>query len=194
VQFFIETTEAEELRRAAALGVLDGVHLPAAPAAGSMSELAEICALLPGPVIVGVAGEGLAGLRTEALRLGEIAKNLLPLLPPDEAGLEVLSAMASKGMEAAIGPCENLGQALLAAKAGARVLTVDSERPGLLDEIIRLYQNYGFATEILAASLRRSGQLLEAARGGADAASFPVALLRELVATGHTDKSEEERT
>ncbi len=193
MQLFIESTDADQLGRAAALGALDGVLLPDCLTMKAGFDPAEICALSPGPVIVAVAGEEVESLNAAVRRLTRVADNLLPMLPANEVGLELLVALRAEGIDAAIGTCRDLGQALLAAKAGARLLVVDANRPGLLVDIIRLYQNYGFSTEILASSLHRPEALLEAARNGVDAASLPPALLGELAATGQTDQPEEKR-
>ncbi len=191
MQFFIESTDADQLGRAAALGALDGVFLQDGPASKEGFDPAEICALSPGPVIVTVAADNVEAMGAGARRLNRVAGNLLPMLPANEAGLELLGALGAEGIDAAIGICRGLGQALLAAKAGARLLAVDADRPELLVDVVRLYQNYGFTTEILASSLCRPEALLEAARNGVDAVSMPPALLGELAAADQPDQPEE---
>ncbi len=194
MKFFIETNQVEEIRRAAAMGALDGVCILADSAPWDSIPLREICALLSGPVIVEMRADGVKGMLEESRLLRKISKNLVPLLPIGPEGLEAVRTLAGEGGDVGAGPCRDAGQALLAAKAGTSLLIVDADRPGLVTDVVNLYQNYGLATEILAASLRRPGQLLDAARSAADAAALSPGLLAELISAGSPDRPEEDLT
>jgi len=200
MQLFLDTTDTAVLKDLAATGLVDGVTTNPTLIAKSgrpMTEvIAEICGLVEGPVSAEVAAMDAAGMLAEGRKLAGIAPNVVIKVPLTREGLIATAEFAREGIAINVTLCFSAAQALLAAKAGA---TYVSPFIGRLDdhgadgmEVIReiraIYDNYGFDTEILAASIRTPAHVTLAAIAGADCATIPPATFEALFKHPLTDK------
>lgn len=195
MKFFVDTADVGEIKELAATGVLDGVttnpSLVAKAGRDFKAIIAEICALVPGPVSAEVSATETEGMVKEGRVLARIAKNVAVKVPLTWAGLKACRLLTCEGTMVNVTLCFSSNQALLAAKAGA---TFVSPFVGRLDdigldgiEVIReirtIYDNYSqLKTEILAASIRSVNHVKQAAMVGADIATVPPSVLRALAA------------
>jgi transaldolase len=199
MRIFIDTADVEELRALADTGLVDGVTTNPSLIAKSgrpiFETLKEICALVEGPVSAeAVALEAPAMIR-EGRRLLEVAPNIAVKLPLTFEGLKACRALAEDGAKVNVTLCFSAAQALLAAKAGAAFISPfigrldDGGQDGMLliREIREIYDTYGFATDILAASIRHVGHVRDAALAGADCATIPPAVFRACYKHALTD-------
>ena len=199
MKLFVDSADVTEIKNLNDIGIVDGVTTNPTIIAKSgrpiREVLAEICNIVDGPV----SGEAVAtdadGMVKEGLWLSGIADNLIVKVPVTIEGVKATKVLSEKGIGVNVTACFSAGQALLAAKAGA---TFISPFVGRLDDIgihgmqliqdIRLiYDNFAFETEILTASVRNIGHLLEAARLGADVATVPPTILWQLFEHPMTD-------
>lgn len=192
MQIFIDTAEIDALRALAPTGLVDGVTTNPSLIAKSGRKikevLAEICALIPGPISGEVIATETDGMIAEGLDLANIAPNLVVKLPLTMEGLTACRALTERGVRTNVTLCFSAVQALLAAKAGASFISPfigrleDNGQDGaqLLHEIRTIYDRYGFETKILAASVRTPHHVLGAAMAGADCATLPPAVFRAL--------------
>ena len=199
MRFFIDTASVEEIRQGNALGVLDGVTTNPSLLAKEKGEareiLAEICSLVQGPVSAEVLALDAEGMFREGLELRKIAGNIVIKVPITAEGLVAIGKLDREGVETNATLCFSLSQALLVAKAGAtfvspfigRLDDIGQNGMDLVADIVRLYQNYGFATQVLAASIRHPMHVTDAARLGADVATIPFQVLAQLVKHPLTD-------
>jgi transaldolase len=205
MKFFVDTADVAEIRELASTGLVDGVTTNpslVAKAGRNFKEIvAEICAIVPGPVSAEVAATDLAGMLKEGRTLARIAKNVTVKVPLTWDGLKACQALTRDGIMVNVTLCFSAGQALLAAKAGATFVSPfvgrldDAGQDGmeLLREIRAVYDNYAdLKSQILAASLRHVGHVKQAAMIGADVATVPPAVLRALVHHPLTDKGLEQ--
>ena len=193
MQIFIDTADVETLRELAATGLVDGVTTnPSLVAKGGRNMLeviAEICAVVEGPVSAEVAAMDAAGMVAEGERLAQIAPNVVVKAPLTFEGLKATRELSVRGIATNVTLCFSVAQALLAAKAGATFISpfigrlddYGAEGSDLIQEIRIVYDNYDFDTEILAASVRNAAHVRAAALAGADCATIPPAVFRELV-------------
>ncbi len=200
MKFFVDTAELGEIRACAELGLVDGVttNPSLVKKAGRPFKplLEEICALVEGPVSAEVAALDADTMLAEARVLAKIAPNIVVKAPLTWDGLKTCRALAAEGVRTNVTLCFSANQALLAAKAGAAYISpfvgrlddVGAEGMELIREIRAIYDNYGFATEVLAASLRTPEHVKLCALAGADVATLPPALLRGLAKHPLTDK------
>jgi len=201
MKFFIDTAEIGDIRELAATGLVDGVttnpSLVAKSGRDFFEVLGEICEIVPGPVSAEVAATDFHAMLREGKILAKVADNVVVKVPLTMDGLKTCKALSSDGIMVNVTLCFSPAQALLAAKAGAsfvspfvgRIDDVGGEGMGLIVEIRAIYDNYpDFATEILVASIRHPQHVVEAARIGADAATIPPGVLRQLVHHPLTDK------
>lgn len=202
MKFFVDTAEVAEIRDLAATGLVDGVttnpSLVAKTGRPFLDVLAEICALVPGPVSAEVTATDSAGMLREAERLLEVASNVCIKLPLTPDGLKACRALSDRGVKVNVTLCFSAAQALLAGKAGAafvspfvgRLDDVAHDGMALIADIVRIYRNYPdtIRTEVLVASVRHPGHVVEAARLGAHVATLPPAVIRQLVRHPLTDK------
>lgn len=187
MQLFLDTTDTAVLKSLAATGLVDGVTTNPTLIAKSgrpiLEVIAEICAIVEGPISAEVAATAYEGMLAEGRKLAAIAENVTVKLPLTVDGLRATADFAREGIKTNVTLCFSAAQALLAAKAGA---TFVSPFIGRLDdhgadgmELIRdirmIYDNYGFDTEILAASVRTPRHVELAAVAGADCATIPPA-------------------
>ena len=201
MKFFVDTADVAEIRELNDLGLLDGVttnpSLIAKAGRDFKTIIAEICSIVPGPVSAEVAAIDTEGMLREGRILAKIANNVAVKVPLTWDGLKACRTLTSEGTMVNVTLCFSANQALLAAKAGATFVSPfigrldDIGLPGmeLIREIRQIYDNYpDLGTEILAASIRTSNHVKEAAMFGADVATVPPAVLKALVKHPLTDK------
>jgi transaldolase len=201
MKFFVDTADVAEIKDLAATGLLDGVTTNpslVAKSGGDFKEIIkEICAIVPGPVSAEVAATDYDGMMKEAKVLTRIAKNVTIKVPLTMDGLKACKALTSDGTMVNVTLCFSATQALLAAKAGAtfvspfigRLDDIGLNGMDLIKEIRMIYDNYpDLSTDILAASIRTINHVKEAAMIGADVATIPPSILKQLVKHPLTDK------
>jgi transaldolase len=200
MKFFVDTADTNEIRDLAETGLLDGVttnpSLVHKAGRDFLEVVKEICAIVPGPVSAEVVATAHGEMMREAGILRKIADNIAVKVPLTVDGLKTCKALTADGTMVNVTLCFTANQALLAAKAGA---TFISPFVGRLDDIgttgmeiisdIRLiYDNYGFETQILVASVRHPVHIFEAAKIGADVMTAPPAVIRQLFNHPLTDR------
>jgi transaldolase len=201
MKFFVDTADIVEIRELAATGLLDGVTTNPSLIAKSGKDfketIAEICALVTGPVSAEVAATDSEGMLAEGRVLAKIARNVAVKVPLTWDGLKACRTLTGEGTMVNVTLCFSANQALLAAKAGATFVSPfigrldDTGLDGmeLIREIRQIFDNYDdLETEILAASIRTVGHVRDAALIGADVATVPPAILKALVQHPLTDK------
>lgn len=200
MKFFVDTADTAEIADLAATGLLDGVttnpSLIAKSGRDFIEVTKEICGLTDGPVSAEVVALDHAGMMREAEILRKIADNVCIKVPLTFDGLKTCKALTNDGTMVNVTLCFSANQALLAAKAGASFISPfvgrhdDNGFDGmdLIRDIRLIYDNYAFETEILAASIRHPVHVLECARIGADVATMPPAVIKNLVKHVLTDK------
>jgi transaldolase len=204
MKFFVDTADVAEIRELASTGLLDGVttnpSLVAKAGRDFKEIIAEICALVPGPVSAEVAALDTEGMLKEGRALAKIAKNVTVKVPLTWAGLKACKALTGEGTLVNVTLCFSANHALLAAKAGAtfvspfigRLDDIGLDGMDLIREIRTIYDNYpALKTEILAASIRNVLHVKQAALIGADVATVPPSVLKALVSHPLTDKGVE---
>ena len=200
MKFFVDTAEVSEIRSLAEAGLVDGVTTNPSLIAKSgrkMAEvIAEICALTPGPVSAEVTATEYDDMLAEGRYLREIAKNVCVKVPLTEAGLRTCRALSGEGTLVNVTLCFSPAQALLAAKAGATFISpfvgrlddIATDGMLLIADILKIYRNYpNLKTEVLVASIRHPIHLVEAAKLGAEVATLPPAVIRQLLKHPLTD-------
>lgn len=201
MKFFVDTAEVSEIRELHEIGLLDGVTTNPSLVAKSGRDfkevVKEICELLPGlPVSAEVTATDYDGMMAEADVLSKIADNVVVKLPLTLAGLKACKALTDKGVKTNVTLCFSANQALLAAKVGATYISpflgrlddINLDGMQLIEDIRQIYDNYGFNTQILAASIRSANHVSDAALAGADVATIPPAVLKKLADHPLTDK------
>ncbi|TYC86786.1 fructose-6-phosphate aldolase [Novosphingobium sp. BW1] len=192
MKFFVDTAEIADIKEMADTGLLDGVttnpSLIAKSGRDFMEVTKEICELVDGPVSAEVVALDHAGMMREAEILRKIADNVCIKVPLTVDGLKTCKALSSEGTMVNVTLCFSANQALLAAKAGASFISPfigrhdDNGFDGiqLIEDIRLIYDNYAFETEILAASIRHPIHLLQCAKIGADVATMPPSVIKNL--------------
>ena len=200
MKFFVDTADVDEIRELADTGLLDGVttnpSLIMKSGRDIMEVTKEICELVDGPVSAEVTATDFDGMMKEAAVLAKIADNICIKLPLTMDGLKACKALTSKGHQTNVTLCFSANQALLAAKAGATYISPfigrldDMAIDGmeLIEDIRTIFDNYGFETQILAASIRTVNHVKDAALAGADVSTIPPSTLKALVKHPLTDK------
>lgn len=200
MQLFLDTADVGVLKPLVETGLVDGVTtnptLIARSGRGFMATVAEICALVEGPVSAEVGALDAAGMILEGERLAGIAPNVVVKLPITWDGLKAVRAFAERGISTNATLCFSASQALLAAKAGASYVSPfvgrldDHGADGveLLTEIRALYDQFEFDTHILAASLRTVRHVASAALAGSDCATLPPSVFADLIKHPLTDR------
>lgn len=200
MKFFVDTADVAEIRALAASGLLDGVTTNPSLIAKSgrnMSEvIAEICAIVPGPVSAEVTATDQETMLREAHYLRGIAHNVAVKVPLTEAGLAVCRLLADEGTPVNVTLCFSANQALLAAKAGAAFISpfvgrlddIGQDGMALIADVLQIYRNYAFRTEVLVASIRHPVHVLQAAKLGAHVGTMPPAVIRALFRHPLTEK------
>ncbi|MEM7508801.1 MAG: fructose-6-phosphate aldolase [Pseudomonadota bacterium] len=200
MKFFIDTAEIDEIRALHETGMVDGVTTNPSLILKSGRDIIEvtkeICDLVEGPVSAEVAATEYDDMLAEGLKLAKIAPNIAVKVPLTWAGLRTCKALSDQGTMVNVTLCFSATQALLAAKAGATFISPfigrldDNGLEGmeLISEIRTIYDNYGFETQILAASIRTVGHVKASALIGADVATIPPGVLKKLADHILTDK------
>jgi transaldolase len=200
MKFFADTADVSEIRELADLGLLDGVTTNPSLILKSGRKIdevtREICAMVDGPVSAEVTATDYDGMMREAATLAKIADNVCIKLPLTLDGLKACKALTAEGRQTNVTLCFSGNQALLAAKAGAtfispfigRIDDMGADGMDLISEIRTIYDNYGFKTQILAASIRTVIHVKQAALIGADVATMPPSVIKALVKHPLTDK------
>jgi transaldolase len=200
MKFFVDTADVSAIRELADLGMADGVTTNPSLILKSGRDIIEvtreICAIVPGPVSAEVVATEADAMIAEGRRLAAIAPNIAVKLPLTWDGLKACKVLAGEGFMVNVTLCFSVNQALLAAKAGATFispfigrlddLNLDGMR--LIADIRKVYDNYAFKTQILAASVRTVNHVAEAARIGADVMTAPPHVIKALAAHPLTDK------
>ncbi|MBW2094545.1 MAG: fructose-6-phosphate aldolase [Deltaproteobacteria bacterium] len=199
MKFFIDTANIEEIKKANELGMVDGVTTNPSLVAKEGREfrglLQEICAIVDGPVSAEVVSLEAEGMIREARDLSKVADNIVVKVPLIEEGLKATRVLSGEGIKVNVTLCFSPVQALMAAKAGASFISPfvgrldDISQVGmeLVDQIATIYDNYGFETEIIVASVRNPTHVLEAALMGADIATIPYKVIAQLIKHPLTD-------
>jgi transaldolase len=200
MKFFVDTADTDEIRSLASSGLLDGVttnpSLVAKTGKKFTDIIADICAVVPGPVSAEVAATDFDGMMREAAVLREIAKNVTIKVPLTPDGLRACKKLSSGGTMVNVTLCFSAAQALLAAKSGAtfvspfvgRLDDIGESGMALIADIMQIFKAYQFKTEVLVASVRGPMHVIEAAKLGAHVATLPPAVLRSLFNHPLTDK------
>ena len=200
MKFFVDTAEIDEIVELKSLGIIDGVttnpSLIAKSGRNFEEVITEICNHIDGSVSAEVISLDYEGMIEEAKELRKIADNVTIKLPLTWDGLKACRTLTQDGATVNITLCFSAAQALLAAKAGAtyispfigRIDDIGQDGLNLIEEIRQIYDNYGFETQILAASIRTIGHVIEVAKIGADVATVPTKVLKQLVAHPLTSK------
>ena len=203
MKFFVDTANLEEIKEANDLGVLDGVTTnPSLMAKEGISgeknihkHYLEICGIVDGPVSAEVLSTDLETMIKEGEILAKIHKNIIVKIPMTKDGLKAIKYFSDKNIPTNCTLVFSAGQALLAAKAGAtfvspfigRIDDVSWKGTDLIAQIVDIYKEYGFETEVLAASVRHSAHLIECAELGADVATCPLKVITSLLNHPLTD-------
>ena len=201
MKFFVDTADVDEIRDLAATGLLDGVTTNPSLIAKSgrpfLEVVREICAVVDGPVSAEVTATDHPTMLSEGRKLAQLAGNVAVKVPLTPDGLKTCRALADDGVMVNVTLCFSASQSILAAKAGAafvspfigRLDDISRDGMGLIEDIRLIYDNYdGFTTEILVASVRSPNHVAEAAKLGADVATIPPGVLRQLFNHPLTDK------
>jgi len=201
MKFFVDTAETADIKSLAASGLLDGVTTNPSLIAKSgrkfLDVIAEICALVPGPVSAEVAATDFEGMMREAEVLRKIARNVCIKLPLTPDGIRACKTLSDQGTMTNVTLCFSPAQALLAGKAGAtfvspfvgRLDDIGEDGMALIADIVEIYANYpAIRTEILVASVRHPQHVVQAAKLGAHVATLPPNVLRQLYSHPLTDK------
>ncbi|MBX3475611.1 MAG: fructose-6-phosphate aldolase [Planctomycetes bacterium] len=200
MKFFIDTADVNEIKEAHALGILDGVTTNPSLIKKSGRPFAdvarEICTLVQGPVSLEVTSVECTGMLKEAEQLAKFGDNVVIKLPLIPEGLKACKVLSSKGIKTNVTLCFQPVQALLAAKAGATYISpfvgrlddLGQDGMEIIPQIRQIYDNYGFETQILVASIRNPIHVLDAALAGADVSTIPFSVFKQLVHHPLTDK------
>ena len=193
MKFFVDTADIEHIAELAQLGMVDGVttnpSLIMKSGRNIIDVTKEICKLISGPVSAEVTATEASDMIAEGYKLGEIAENIAVKVPLTWQGLKACKILRQAGLMVNVTLCFSANQALLAAKAGASFISpfigrlddINLEGMSLIDEIRVIYDNYGFDTEILAASIRNANHIRQCALVGADIVTAPPNVILNLI-------------
>ncbi len=199
MELYIDTANLDEIKQAADLGVLDGVttnpSLIAKEKTDYAKRLAEICEVVEGPVSAEVIATDFDGMMKEGRKHAKIADNIVVKLPCTVDGLRACKAFTDEGVRTNLTLCFQPLQALMVAKAGAylvspflgRVDDIAGDGMELIHQIRQIYDNYGYETKLLAASIRHSKHLVDCALAGADVCTVPFSVIQSMLKHPLTD-------
>ncbi len=199
MKFFIDTADVKEIKEAESLGILDGVTtnptLVSKTGRPFRETIEEICSIVKGPVSAEVVSTEMEDMVKEARELSKIAENIVVKIPLIKEGLKAVKVLTSEGISVNVTLCFSSNQALLAAKAGGTYVSPfvgrldDKGHTGMevIEEIRTIYDNYGFNTQIIVASIRNPLHVRDAALMGADIATIPFAVFNNIVKHPLTD-------
>lgn len=199
MKFFLDTANVGEIRQALEMGLVDGVttnpSLLAKEKRDPQETIREVLSLVEGPVSLEVLATDSKGMITEARNLATLGSNVVIKVPMTGDGMKAVRTLAAEGIHTNVTLVFQPVQALIAAKAGAsyvspfigRLDDISTRGMNIIEDIIAIYTNYGFDTEIIVASVRNPMHVLEAALLGADIATIPFAVIKQLVNHPLTD-------
>ena len=200
MKIFLDTANVDEIKEAATLGFLDGVTTNPSLIAKAKRPfddvIREICDICPGPVSAECVTETFEEMMPEARRLAKLAPNIIVKIPLTREGLKAVNGCTKEGIKTNVTLCFSAIQAMFAAKAGASYISPfigridDTGHDGmtLIRDICLVYKNYGFKTEVLAASIRHSVHVLDCIKAGAHVATIPFGVFDKLIKHPLTDK------
>lgn len=200
MQFFVDTADTGEIARLQKIGLIDGVTTNPSLIMKSGRDfkevIKEICDITPGPVSAEVTATEADAMLVEGRTLAKIASNVVVKIPLTMDGLEACKQFTDEGIKTNVTLCFSANQGLLAAKAGATYISpflgrlddIGTDGMDLIEALRVIYDNYGFETQILAASIRGPKHVLDCAMIGADVATIPPKVFDALVAHPLTDK------
>jgi transaldolase len=199
MKIFLDTANVDEIRAAASMGVLDGVttnpSLVAKEGQDFKELLKEICSVVKGDVSAEVVATDTEGMMREGRELAKVAGNIVVKVPLIGEGLKAVQCLKAEGIRTNVTLCFSPNQALLAAKAGAYIVSpfvgrlddISASGMDLIKQILTIYRNYGFQTQVLVASIRHPIHVVEAAMMGADIGTMPYKVFEQLVKHPLTD-------
>lgn len=199
MKIFIDTANINEIKDANSMGLIDGVttnpSLIAREGKDFKDLIKEICSIVNGPISAEVISLEYKGMMQEAFELAKINENIVVKVPLTKDGLQATRSLKSEGIRTNVTLCFSPNQALLAAKAGAyfvspfvgRIDDISTSGMELISQIITIYRNYGYDTQVLVASIRHPLHVVESAMMGADAATIPHSVLMQLIKHPLTD-------
>jgi transaldolase len=199
MKIFLDTANVAEIKEGVALGVVDGVttnpSLIAREKRPFRPLVEEICAIVPGDVSLEVVATEFEDMVKEGEQLAQVAPNAVVKVPLTQAGLKAVKYLSGKGIRVNQTLCFSAPQALLSAKAGATYISpflgrlddIAAVGMDLIRDICEIYRNYGFKTQVLAASIRNPLHVVDAAKAGAHVATMPFAVLQQLMKHPLTD-------
>ncbi len=200
MKFFVDTAEVAEIRELDDLGLVDGVttnpSLIAKSGRDMVETIREICDMVRGPVSAEVTATDFDGMMKEAAKLSAIAQNVAIKVPLTEPGIKACKALSDDGVDVNVTLCFSAAQAILAAKAGAAFISpfvgrlddIGQDGMALIQDICDIYAQYDYPTEVLVASVRHPIHVVEAAKMGADVATVPPKVLKQMFKHPLTDK------
>lgn len=204
MKFFIDTANLEEIQKGLDMGMVDGVttnpSLIAREDKPFEEIITEICKIVEGPVSAEVVSLDAEGMLTEARELAGIADNIVIKIPMIVEGLKAVKTLSAEGIKTNVTLVFSAAQALLAAKAGAtfvspfvgRLDDIGTAGMDLISDIVAIYDNYGYQSEIIVASIRSPQHVLDSALIGADVATIPYKVIAQLAKHPLTDKGMEQ--
>jgi transaldolase len=199
MKIFLDTANIEEIRQAHAWGIIDGVttnpSLIAKNGKDFIKTIYEIAELVQGPVSAETIAQDTAGMVREGKLLAQIHPHIIVKIPLTPEGIAATKQLSDEGIKTNVTLCFQANQALLAAKAGATYISpflgrlddVSNQGVGLIEEIVHIYENYDFKTQVLAASIRHPKHMVDVALAGADVATLPFAILKKMFSHPLTD-------
>ena len=199
MKIFLDTANVNEIKEGVALGVVDGVTTNPSLAAREKRPfrplVEEICAIVPGDVSLEVVAADFEGMIKEGQELAQVAPNVVVKVPLTADGLKAVKYLSGKGIRMNQTLCFSAPQALLSAKAGATYISpflgrlddIGAVGMDLIRDICQIYSNYGFKTQVLAASIRNPIHVIDAAKAGAHVATMPFSVLQQLIKHPLTD-------
>lgn len=204
MEIYIDTANLDEIKQAHEMGVLDGVttnpSLIAKEKVDYGKRLAEICEVVDGPVSAEVIDVEYKGMLKEGRERAKIHKNIVVKLPSTVDGLKACRALTEEGIRTNLTVCFQPLQALLVAKAGAYLVSpfigrlddISEDGVDLIHKIRQIYDNYGFKTKLLAASIRHPKHIVDCALAGADVATIPFKVINDMMKHPLTDRGVEQ--
>ena len=199
MKIFIDTANLAEITEAASMGVIDGVTTNPSLVAKEGKEfkqlLKEICAVVNGDISAEVVATDLDGMLKEGRDLAKIHDNIVVKVPLTKDGLKAVKKFKAEGIRTNVTLCFSPNQALLAAKAGAYIISpfvgrlddISTDGMGLIEQILTIYRNYGFDTQVLVASIRHPMHVVESALMGAHIGTMPYNVITQLIKHPLTD-------
>ena len=200
MKFFIDTANLDEIREANEMGLVDGVTTNPSliTKEGNVDfkeHIGRICEIVDGDVSAEVTALDLEGMLKEGREYAKIAKNVVIKCPMTVDGMKATRKLSDEGIPVNVTLCFSATQALIAAKAGAKYISpfigrlddISHDGMELIHQIVQIYDNYGFTTEVLAASIRSPMHIVNAALAGADVATIPFKVITQLIEHPLTD-------